>query len=174
MQLFLWKKKFEKHTAHSFSYCWCGCFCDCWSSAKSNTNHTIIIWKLYSGSMRLASGDSQLLPIEFMVVIIVAVVGVIAIDSLGVAGPADCGPGVKPGWLIDFWRTSRIFNCKLCLFGNTWICFIWNRQINSLNSVPYWNVVSYFTSSIEVSTYLEFGCIFWAREHSSCIEKFHN
>lgn len=45
--------------------------------------------------------------------------------SFGVVGPAECG--VKPVWLIDFCRTSRIFNCKLCLFGNMSLCFIWNK-----------------------------------------------
>lgn len=64
------------------------------------------------------------LPMVF-VVVCVAVVGVSMFVSHGVVGSADCGPGVKPGgWLIDFWRTSRIFSCKLCLFGNISLCLI--------------------------------------------------
>lgn len=60
--------------------------------------------------------------------------------SLGVIGPADCGPGVKPGWLIDFCRTSRIFNCKLCLFGNISRCFICKNGIQSLGAVRIFDV----------------------------------
>lgn len=41
-------------------------------------------------------------------------------ESFGVYGPADCG--VKPGWAMYFCRTSRIFNCKLCLFGKISLC----------------------------------------------------
>ena len=36
------------------------------------------------------------IPIVF-VVVCVAVVGVLIFVSLGVVGPDDCGPGVKPG-----------------------------------------------------------------------------
>lgn len=51
-------------------------------------------------------------------------VDVAADTSLGVIGPAELGPGVKPLCPIDFCRTSRIFNCKLCLFGKMSRCFI--------------------------------------------------
>lgn len=71
-------------------------------------------------------------PIAF-VVVCVAVVGVLMFVSLGVVGSADCGPGVKPGgWLIDFCRTSRIFSCKLCLFGNISMCFICKISIDTM------------------------------------------
>lgn len=73
--------------------------------------------------------NGQQLPIDAFDVVVIdddddVMVELIDVVSLGVIGPADCGPGVKPGWLIDFWRTSRIFNCKLCLFGNISRCFI--------------------------------------------------
>lgn len=37
----------------------------------------------------------------------------IVVPSFGVVGPAECG--VKPVWLIDFWRTCKIQNNELMI-----------------------------------------------------------
>lgn len=52
---------------------------------------------------------------------------IMLLASFGVVGPAECG--VNAVWLIDFWRTSRIFSCKLCLFGKISECFICGWEI---------------------------------------------
>jgi len=51
--------------------------------------------------------------------------GVVAAESvpeaMGLANPLGV-IGVRLFWAISFWRTSRIFNCRLDLFGkiSTW------------------------------------------------------
>lgn len=60
--------------------------------------------------------------------------------SVGVIGPADCG--VKPGgWAINFCRTSRIFNCKLCLLGKMLLWANWKLLVAcDVGNIPWsWN-----------------------------------
>ena len=58
--------------------------------------HSIYPFLLLAPSVLYLHVSFICLPIEFVVDNVVDV-GVAAIDSDGVVGPADCGPGVKPG-----------------------------------------------------------------------------
>lgn len=100
-------------------------------------------------------------------------VKLIDVASLGVIGPADCGPGVKPGWLIDFCRTSRIFNCKLCLFGNISRCFICKCVCVCVCGL-FFKFIYRMWLHIVIGTNLKFICIFWAGKHAATVEQFHD
>lgn len=126
-------------------YCW---FC-CWSPKERNDSicslSDLVKVEIVLKSLPVDAFDGVVIDVDVEVSTVDVIVMVELIDavSLGVIGPADCGPGVKPGWLIDFCRTSRIFNCKLCLFGNISRCFIckwisWN-WIEWLNRDQYSN-----------------------------------
>ena len=60
--------------------------------------------------------------------------GVVAAESvleaMGLANPL--GVIVGGYWPITFWRTSRIFNCRLDLFGKISTCAAWEKQASNL------------------------------------------
>jgi len=60
--------------------------------------------------------------------------GVVAAESvleaMGLANPL--GVIVGGYWPITFWRTSRIFSCRLDLFGKISTCAAWEKQARKL------------------------------------------